>query len=169
MNDTDSGLTLRSARETAPARSLASTDGRAESRRWSLGRGLSDALLSIGALALLAAGALLAAPAGGAAAAGPASRPGSATPSQIKVFPGNPYYLLLKAQQGKQVGVGARVGGCVIGPRASCRGADLSGADLSEATLVGAKLGGARLDTATFCDTIMPDGTVGSPSSAPCP
>lgn len=59
---------------------------------------------------------------------------------------------------------------------ADLRGADFQGADLGGACFVGAdlegaKLGGAALNGATFCNTVLPDGTVddsGCDQTTPC-
>ena len=50
---------------------------------------------------------------------------GAAMPSSIPVYPGNPYYPLVKAQAEAQIPFGTAVAGCGLKPRASCHGAEL--------------------------------------------
>lgn len=52
---------------------------------------------------------------------------------------------------------------------ADVRGADFTGADLSESDFVGAKATGAKWKGATFCNTLMPDGSVRGRQDGSCP
>ncbi|MBN9624085.1 MAG: pentapeptide repeat-containing protein, partial [Actinobacteria bacterium] len=75
----------------------------------------------------------------------PATAGAAKVPSSVPVVPGNPYYLLLKAQAEPQVTYGQKVGTCAIETETSCPAADLTGAKLNAANLAYAKLSGANL------------------------
>ncbi len=81
---------------------------------------------------------------------------GAATPSSIPVYPGNPYYPLVKASSEPQVPYGTKVGGCVLKPRSSCHGANLSGQQLPGASLGYSRLSGASLRGASLAQASAP-------------
>ena len=47
--------------------------------------------------------------------------------------------------------------------------ANFQGANLSDADFTGADLTNALTDTAIFCNTLMPDGSVAAPTKGLCP
>ena len=80
---------------------------------------------------------------------------GAAPSEPLQVFPGNPYYALLKTQTEPQVEYGARIAGCRIKPNTTCRRAKLSGTQLLGADLPYATLTGADLSYGSLADSIL--------------